>query len=238
VKRNRALFGALAILLFAAAGYASGTVWSEVRGNIAVVHHDKAYFNCCPEMVFEIKPHADTNLIDIFEEDLDTHPCDCMCYFEFVHTLSGLEPGTYIARVWENNKWDTQGFALAGKTVFIIPELQGSYKATSARSECGGYWPGVQEDEPDGLKLTSTSPILSSAQISYTLPYSSSVTICIYSVIGTRVRTLNHGNQEQGEHTVTWDTRDDGGKALPRGIYFVRLSAAGQVRSLPVIVLK
>ena len=238
MKKAFVLLATLIIIAGAVPAYASGRVWSEVKDNIAYVHHDSAWFNCCPEMVFEIKRHSDTNLIDIFEED--TLPqCDCMCDFDFVHKIAGLEPGTYLARVWENNHSDTHGFRLAGKTIFVIPAKAEPYSTKSLRSECGG-WSGTEEDpiSSDDLELSSNTLTRPPIEIRYNLPQDAVVTLAIYDVIGTKARTLELGYQEQGKHALTWDGRDDSGNPLPRGIYFVRLKAAGESRSLSLIVLR
>lgn len=239
MKRGCLILAAFLLVAAAIPAYASGRVWSEVKDNVAYVHHDDAEFNCCPEMVFEIKLHEDTNLIDIFEEDLDIHPCDCMCDFDFTHKIEGLAPGSYVARVWENNRFDTQGFRLAGETSFIIPAKVGLYRTTSARSECGG-WTAVEEgpSSPEGLTLSTLSLTRSPVEIGYVLPEAASVTIAVYDVIGIKLWTLNLGFREAGEHLVIWDIRDQSGQPVPRGIYFVRLKAAGESRSLKLIVLR
>jgi flagellar hook assembly protein FlgD len=37
------------------------------------------------------------------------------------------------------------------------------------------------------------------------------------------VRTLLDGVRFAGEHTMPWDGRDDSGRALPNGVFVVRL---------------
>jgi hypothetical protein len=237
VKKGMVFLAVVVCLVGAIPAYASGRVSSEVKENIAYVHHDSAWFNCCPEMVFEIKKDGYT--IDIYEEDLDIHPCDCMCDFDFTHKLEGLKPGTYLAQVWENNHYDTKGFRLAGETSFIIPAKVGLYRTSSARSECGG-WPAAEEDHssPEGLRISTPSLTHSPVKISYVLPEAASVTIAVYDVIGIKLLTLNLGFREAGEHSVVWDACSEAGQPVPRGIYFVRLQASGSSRSLRLIVLR
>ncbi|MCK4333183.1 T9SS type A sorting domain-containing protein [candidate division WOR-3 bacterium] len=241
MKRYRVLFGALAIGAFVVTGLASGKVSSEVKNNTAYVHHDSAWFNCCQDMSFEIKPNPDTaGIIDICERDLGTHPCYCMCYFDFTHILEGLEPGDYLARVWEAS-YDEE-YTLAGVTSFVIKARLTPYTITTLMSECYGA-EGAEEPPASphtGLELTNASanPTRQSAQIRYFLPADARVALEIYDVIGTRIRTLNVGSQEQGEHLLVWDIRNEAGQSVPRGIYFVRLKAAGEARSLRLIVLR
>ena len=45
---------------------------------------------------------------------------------------------------------------------------------------------------------------------------------------GERVRTLIDGVRSAGRYEATWDGRDDGGRAVEPGAYFVRLEADGR----------
>jgi len=236
MKRGCLLRAALVLVAGVVAVYASGRVWSEVVEGVAYVHHDDAWWNCCPDTVFEIK--RDGFDIDIYEHDLGTNPCLCGCYFDFTHALAGLEPGTYVARVWEI--WKQGEPELAGTTTFSILELIGSPDNETSMSECHEE-PGVEDDADDAaddLELSGFPPARNSVAIRYVLPQAASVDLIIYDVVGNRVRTLNEGNQEEGEHLLVWDARNDAGRAVPSGIYFVRLEAAGEVRSLPLVVLR
>lgn len=241
MKRSYMLFVAVVLLAAVVPAYASGRVWSEVKDNVAYVHHDGAWFNCCADMSFEIKPHPDSaGIIDIYERDLGTHPCYCMCYFDFTHMLYGLAPGTYLARVWEASCDDP--YTLAGFTSFTILSKEGAYNTTTHKSDCydaeGAEEPPGSEDRRLDLENTSSAPVEKSAPIRYYLPADAEVRLEIYDVTGTRVRTLDIGSQESGEHFVVWDIRNDSGESVPRGIYFVRLDASGQSRSLKLIVLR
>ena len=52
-----------------------------------------------------------------------------------------------------------------------------------------------------------------------------------YPFAGQRVATLWSGDAEAGEHVAHWDGRDASGALRPAGVYFARLTAAGQTRS-------
>lgn len=237
MKKAFVLGAALIIVAGAVPAYASGRVLSEVKDNVAYVHHDDAYFNCCPEIVFQIK--QDDYTIDIFEQD--TLPqCLCMCYYNFTHTFRGLAPGTYTARVWESG-YPGEEYSLAGTTTFTILAQIGSSSIGTSMSDCHMEPEGVEESADNrGLELENVSrgPAQKSVGIRYYLPAQASVNIEIYDVTGIRIRELDAGTQEAGDHVIVWDIRDDSGKAVPRGIYFVRLEAGGQARSLPLIVLR
>lgn len=232
MKRNPVLALVLSCLA-ATAAFASGTVWSEVKGDVAYVHHDSAVFNCCPEMVYETK--VEGYEVNIFEQDTFAG-CDCICDFDFTHTLEGLEPGTYHVRVWESYYKD-EDYLLSGTTDFTILAKAAPFKNDNLRSACGG-WPGVGEQDPEISDFGVHSPALTEVMIRYSLTLASNVRIELYNALGVRVRTLYADSQVVGEHALVWDTRDDTGIKVPRGTYFVLLRAGAGLRSLPLIVLR
>jgi hypothetical protein len=223
---------------------ASGRVYSVVVDNVAFVHHDDAYFNCCPEMVFTNEIYADKFLIDIYEQD--TLPqCLCMCYYNFTHTFEGLAPGCYTARVWESGSPGSP-YELAGTTQFTILALLGTPGTATSMSECHMEPEGVVDNGTEtgnstetGVELTHGSGITtSSAQVSYSLEIAADVKLEIFNVIGSRVRVFVFGKQDAGEYSFIWDGTCSTGQRVSSGIYFVRLEAGDEVRSLPVIVLR
>jgi flagellar hook assembly protein FlgD len=50
------------------------------------------------------------------------------------------------------------------------------------------------------------------------------VEVAIFDVAGRRVRTLIQGTREPGEYRTTWDSRDDNGRSVTTGVYFVRMN--------------
>lgn len=229
--KNRFLAGVLIIVCFVVTGYAlSGTVWSEVKDNTAYVHHDSAYFNCCPEMAYETK--VEGYEIDIFERDT-AGTCACMCYFWFVHKLEGLEPGTYHARVWEHSYRD---YFLAGSTDFTIQGKMVPYEVKNLQSLCGGRWPPGVEESIRGAERLSAA--VTSSRIRYVLKEACEVKITVFDVTGARIRDFEQGREEAGEHSLTWNVLDNSGRPVSRGVYFVRLEAGQEFLNLPFIVLR
>ena len=58
-----------------------------------------------------------------------------------------------------------------------------------------------------------------------------------FDVAGRRVRSLSR-EDVLGEQSFVFDGRDDDGRALPNGIYFCRVKAAGETHTLKVGVLR
>ena len=238
MNRNHFVVVAVALIAIAVPAFAlSGKVWSEVEGNTAIVHHDDAYFNCCADMAFEIV--EDGYQINIYERDLGTNPCYCMCYFDFTHILDGLAPGTYNVNVWEAS-YDEK-FKLAGTTTFTIKTQVGSLSTMTLMSECHDAEGAEEPDDPgiDGLSLENLSaPGETSTRISFHLPIRAEASIVIFDVTGNRVRSIDLGSQAAGDHLVVWDTRNQVGQQVSRGIYFVRLEAGEDIRTLSLVVLR
>jgi flagellar hook assembly protein FlgD len=79
----------------------------------------------------------------------------------------------------------------------------------------------------DDLALDAApNPSHESTDLSFTLDRKQRVTIGVFAVDGRRVRTLQRGVLEAGEHHVTWDGRDDAGRLMADGIYFAGLETA------------
>ena len=75
------------------------------------------------------------------------------------------------------------------------------------------------------------NPFNPTTHISYTIPagvgltteHSPLVTLKIFNLLGQEVRTLVDEAKEAGYYSVTWDARDDVGREVSSGIYFVRM---------------
>ena len=59
--------------------------------------------------------------------------------------------------------------------------------------------------------------------LTYDLEKSGTVTINIFSLSGDVVKTLFKGRQPSGSYRFTWDGKNTGGRAVARGIYFIRV---------------
>jgi hypothetical protein len=77
------------------------------------------------------------------------------------------------------------------------------------------------------LGAPSPNPAFSTVRIGYTLPRAGHARLVIYDLAGARVRTLLDGDAAAGAASATWDGRDDRGRTVRAGAYFVRLEHAG-----------
>jgi hypothetical protein len=67
------------------------------------------------------------------------------------------------------------------------------------------------------------NPARGTTTLSWSLARAGAVELVIYSVDGRRVRTMDQGAREAGVYRLTWDGTDDGGRAVPPGLFYARL---------------
>ncbi len=82
------------------------------------------------------------------------------------------------------------------------------------------------------------NPFNPETTIAFTLERSQPITLAIYNVIGQRVRLLREGFTEKGRYTLRWDGRDDSGRALTSGIYYLRLAMGNTVVFHKIVMMK
>lgn len=96
---------------------------------------------------------------------------------------------------------------------------------------------GVDALPPAGswtIRPARPNPFTEGISIPLALDASAVVHAAVYGADGRRLRTLADGRLGAGTHTLQWDGRDDGGRATAPGVYFVRISGAGESRTAKV----
>jgi hypothetical protein len=73
------------------------------------------------------------------------------------------------------------------------------------------------------LAAVYPNPVMRVMNVRYQLARASQVELGLYDVAGRMVRTFTRGMTEPGYYVVTWDGRDDLGRHVPAGVYFVKL---------------
>lgn len=107
--------------------------------------------------------------------------------------------------------------------------------------------PGVAADKSDGsglperfeLQQNVPNPFNPATRISFDVPAGGeNVTLRIYDVSGRLVRTLVDGFEAGGARSVTWDGRDDQGRALASGTYHYRMTAGGYSEKRAMVLVR
>lgn len=71
------------------------------------------------------------------------------------------------------------------------------------------------------------NPVSSTATVQFSSPGLSHVSLKVFDMTGRIMRNVEIGTVVVGQHTATWDGRNDTGEALSSGIYFIRLTGDG-----------
>lgn len=71
----------------------------------------------------------------------------------------------------------------------------------------------------DGLSFAYPNPFAANTGLAFTLARRADIRVDLYDVTGRRVRTMERAGAAAGEHVLTWDGRDDGGRVLRSGVY-------------------
>jgi hypothetical protein len=89
------------------------------------------------------------------------------------------------------------------------------------------------------LAQNSPNPFNPSTAIRFGLPQATAVDLSVHDAAGRRVATLIAGETlAAGYHDLDWRGRDDRGRPLASGVYFLRLEAGAQRLSRKMILLK
>ena len=97
-----------------------------------------------------------------------------------------------------------------------------------------------EESLKDNLTISPycANPFKDHVLINYTLPKPCGLTITVYNHCGQVVKTLVHGEAQEGRYTVIWDGRDERGKVVSSGVYFVRVKAGEDTATEKLVKLK
>jgi flagellar hook assembly protein FlgD len=74
--------------------------------------------------------------------------------------------------------------------------------------------------------------------LQYILGLPGQVTVTVFDLSGSIVNVLARANLAAGEYSVTWDGKNRGGRAVARGIYFVRVVGPGIDETRKVLVVR
>lgn len=81
------------------------------------------------------------------------------------------------------------------------------------------------------------NPAKGIVELRYQLPKPGEISLRIYSVTGQLVRMIKE-TKSSGDFSFIWDGRDEQGKTVPSGIYFVRVEFDGRAESDKIILLR
>ena len=105
----------------------------------------------------------------------------------------------------------------AGVDDFRLLGIPGTLDAPTVAVAGAGLWLAAAPN-PFGARTT----------LEFTLPRGGDTSLDVYDAVGRRVRSIARGRFEAGAHVASWDGRDDAGRALGAGAYWLRLGFEGR----------
>ena len=94
---------------------------------------------------------------------------------------------------------------------------------------------GVDPSPAEALLGAFPNPFTAGARITCHIPRRTRVILHIHDVAGRLVREIDAGEHEAGRHRFEWDGRDDDGRRVASGVYFLCLKAGGRERSTKMV---
>ncbi len=106
----------------------------------------------------------------------------------------------------------------------------------AATTRVGGKGPGW-----DGAHLglrSMPNPAAGSVAVHFYLPSAGQASVAVHDASGRVVASLADGLLAAGRHDLQWSGRDDAGRRVSAGVYFVRLESRAGIRSSKIAVLR
>jgi len=197
-----------------------------------------------------IEPDTPQNLA-LIDHDLHVYPFADLPDSIMIDFLNGTLNDTAFMRDYDWSMCVSAGpFTLSpgdtARVAFVIAggedlsDLQ--YNVEIADS---AYWYGVKVRERDsynskaGLVLKiEPNPMRNYTKIVYTVPSRSKITLNVYDVSGKVIKRLVNDWKDRGLWSINWDGRDDSGKRIASGVYFLRLEGTKFNLSQRLLLLK
>lgn len=113
----------------------------------------------------------------------------------------------------------------------------------------GGFWSGgvgavvgVPEDAPPAIAFrlyaTTPNPVQFQSRLAFDLPAPTRVVVRLHDVAGRLRNRVDFGLLPAGPQVRAWQAVDESGRALPSGVYFLRLDAGRESAGQKVLVLR
>ncbi len=86
------------------------------------------------------------------------------------------------------------------------------------------------------LEQNYPNPFVSRTAISFSLAADSFVSATVYNVRGLEIKSLISSNLTAGRNSVSWNGKNNDGRRVSQGVYFLRLKAGDDVRSVRMLL--
>lgn len=91
---------------------------------------------------------------------------------------------------------------------------------------------------PTALRSIYPNPFNPETTVSFSLKQDGRTEIHVYNILGQKIRTLVDGSLKAGNHTIRWNGKDDNGRGVSSGIYFLKMSAGTYKATSKLVLMK
>ena len=123
-------------------------------------------------------------------------------------------------------------------TLWMQPGRDSNTRQGAVRLDLYVAPPGESEIGRLLLSPCRPNPFRDATKLSFNMPQDGRAVVRVYDVSGRLVRTVDDSFREAGPHQILWDGSNGNGDAIARGVYFVRLEAAGDSKTRKVVLLR
>ncbi|MCL5020070.1 MAG: T9SS type A sorting domain-containing protein [Bacteroidetes bacterium] len=173
-------------------------------------------------------PHSDSTLFDDLKTDTSTTTPTSAADHRVL-----LSSGPYSLDVGDSLTFSIA--IVAGNGTNAV--LSASQAAAEKYRE---ITPVREKRDPNGilptrfeLRQNFPNPFNPSTTISFDLPSTTHVKVCVYNVLGQLVATLLEGQKAAGRYSVVWNAG-----SLASGIYFCRIESNSFTRTMKMVLMK
>ena len=245
------LFISIVNIIFCAVVFAQqpqDSIFVIIDGDTVHIWNTGALENCASKFRMDISFSTDT----IFVAEVDTTDIyvPCMCYYDLCASITGLQSGIYIVKVFRDLPLIFPDTLLyIGSTSFAYGGSSISFMTESYQSDCDPIT-SIEENSiiPQKFELLQNypNPFNPKTVISYRLPVSGNVTLKVYDVLGNEIVTLVDEYKSSGKYEVEFSGHSDEGQNLSSGVYFYQSkvrdpetsSGRGIIQTRKMILLK
>jgi len=115
--------------------------------------------------------------------------------------------------------------------------LPGNQEYSVIRLDIPGEEDGESIDSPR-LYGNYPNPFNPSTTIRFDIPVKGNVELSVYNLKGQKVKVLQKGELNAGQHNIVWNGADETGKTVPSGVYLYRLKTAHGEINHKMLLLK
>lgn len=155
---------------------------------------------------------------------------------DLINTISGQANAKQQAVVWYVEATDGL-FTTLSTPPTNDPNLRPGYRLSLIKD---GILSAENPTIPTQYELSQNypNPFNPTTSLSYSLPKAGPVTIMVYDLLGTPVKTLVNETKDAGTYTLVWDATNDLGQQVPSGNYIYKIAAGSFTQTRKMTLLK